>query len=146
LSASPPAAPHEEGAVLRLDAAGQVGRGAQHRSGSALAPPANFAEETDSRYAAYVEQCEECWELDALSPTVTADLIRTEIEAMIDVAKWRKEAAEQHNRALLDRVTKNWAKVRWCASVPLLTDDSQIGANLRVCADEEDRADIDQHS
>ena len=30
------------------------------------------------------------------------------------------------------------------ASVPLLTDDSQIGANLRVCADGEDRADIDQ--
>jgi hypothetical protein len=29
-------------------------------------------------------------------------------------------------------------------SVPLLTDDSQIGANLRVCADEEDRADFDQ--
>ena len=54
------------------------------------------------RSAAYVEQYgEECWELDALSPTVIADLIRTEIEAMIDVAKWRKEAAEQHNRALL---------------------------------------------
>jgi hypothetical protein len=30
------------------------------------------------------------------------------------------------------------------ASVPLLTDDSQIGANLRVCADEENRADWDQ--
>jgi hypothetical protein len=29
-------------------------------------------------------------------------------------------------------------------SVPLLTDDSQIGANLRVCADEENRADLDQ--
>jgi hypothetical protein len=29
-------------------------------------------------------------------------------------------------------------------SVPLLTDDSQIGANLRVCADEEDRADFDR--
>jgi hypothetical protein len=27
------------------------------------------------------------------------------------------------------------------ASVPLLTNDSQIGANLRVCADEENRAD-----
>jgi hypothetical protein len=27
------------------------------------------------------------------------------------------------------------------ASVPLLTDDSQIGANLRVCADEKNRAD-----
>jgi hypothetical protein len=31
-------------------------------------------------------------------------------------------------------------------SVPLLTDDSQIGANLRVCADEKDRADFDQRS
>ena len=30
------------------------------------------------------------------------------------------------------------------ASVPLLTDDSQIGANLRVCADEENQADFDQ--
>ena len=30
------------------------------------------------------------------------------------------------------------------ASVPLLTDDSQIGANLRVCADEKDRADFDR--
>jgi hypothetical protein len=30
------------------------------------------------------------------------------------------------------------------ASVPLLTDDSQIGANVRVCADEENRADLDQ--
>ena len=29
-------------------------------------------------------------------------------------------------------------------SVALLTDDSQIGANLRVCADEENRADFDQ--
>lgn len=32
------------------------------------------------------------------------------------------------------------------ANVPLLTDDSQIGANLRVCVDEEDRADFDQRS
>lgn len=30
------------------------------------------------------------------------------------------------------------------SSVPLLTHDSQIGANLRVCADEEDRADFDR--
>jgi hypothetical protein len=29
-------------------------------------------------------------------------------------------------------------------SVPSLTGDSQIGANLRVCADEENRADFDQ--
>ena len=31
-------------------------------------------------------------------------------------------------------------------SVLTLTDDSQIGANLRVCADEKDRADFDQRS
>ena len=30
------------------------------------------------------------------------------------------------------------------ASVPLLTEDSQTGADLRVCADEKDRTDIDQ--
>ena len=31
-------------------------------------------------------------------------------------------------------------------SVPLLTEDSQTGADLRVCADEKDRTDIDQRS
>jgi hypothetical protein len=33
-----------------------------------------------------------------------------------------KEAAEQHNRALLDRVSKNWAKVQWCARIVALQD------------------------
>jgi hypothetical protein len=51
--------------------------------------------------------------LDALSPTVIADLIREQLEAMIDFSKWRKrEAAEQRNRKLLDRVSQNWAKVK----------------------------------
>ena len=40
------------------------------------------------------------------------DLIREQIETMINPSKWRKrEAAEQRNRALLDRVSQNWAKV-----------------------------------
>ena len=30
------------------------------------------------------------------------------------------------------------------SSVPLLTDDLQMGANLRFCADEENRADCGQ--
>ena len=34
----------------------------------------------------------------------------------------------------------------WGASVPLLTEDSQSGADLRVCANEENRANIDQRS
>src|SRR5436190_3442111 len=33
-----------------------------------------------------------------------------------------------------------------CPSVPLPTHDSQIGANVRVCVDEEDRADFYQRS
>ena len=53
------------------------------------------------------------YSMDALSPTVIANLIREQIEAMIDMTKWRKrEAAEQRNRALLDRVSQNWAKVK----------------------------------
>ena len=77
-------------------------------------PPPNFTKETDSRYEGYVEQFgEECWELDALSPTVIDQLIRDEVEAMIDRNKWRKaEAAESRNRVLLGRVSQNWAKVK----------------------------------
>ena len=76
-------------------------------------PPPNFAKETDTRYAAYVEQFGgECWELDALDPTVIADLIRTEVEGLIDVAAWNAaEAKESTNRTLLKTASKNWAKV-----------------------------------
>ena len=38
---------------------------------------------------------EECWELDALSPTVIADLIRTEIEAMIEPNAWAEALAHE---------------------------------------------------
>jgi hypothetical protein len=49
-------------------------------------PPPNFAKESDTRFEGYVTTfgTRECWELDALSPTVIADLIRDEIEALID--------------------------------------------------------------
>jgi hypothetical protein len=40
---------------------------------------------------------------------VIADLIRVEIEAMIDVTKWRKcKAAERGNRALLGRAKRKF--------------------------------------
>jgi hypothetical protein len=77
------------------------------------APP-NFAKESDSRYAAYVEHfgTTNCWELDALPPTVIADLIRTEVTGLIDQAAWDEAAAgEDRNRTLLGRVAANWAKV-----------------------------------
>jgi len=50
------------------------------------APPPNFAKETDTRYDAYVKQfgTTDCWELDALSPTVISNLIRDEITKLIN--------------------------------------------------------------
>jgi hypothetical protein len=76
-------------------------------------PPPNFAKEADTRFATYAEKFgEKCWELDALSPTVIADLIRTELEAMIDPKAWRRSLArEKRNRALLGTVQQNWSKV-----------------------------------
>ena len=76
-------------------------------------PPPNFAKETDSRFAAYVAEFgEECWELDALDPTVLADLIRTEVEGLIDVETWNSALAQERaNRAVLNDVSQNWSKV-----------------------------------
>ena len=78
------------------------------------APPPNFAKEDDTLFGAYVERfgTEECWELDALSPTAIADLVRAEIEALIQWPKWNSaEAKERRSRAMLDKVAQNWAKV-----------------------------------
>jgi len=76
-------------------------------------PPPNFAKETDTRFAAYAKQFgEHCWELDALDPTVIANLIRTEVEDLIDPAAWNEaKAQESANRELLSAASKNWAKV-----------------------------------
>lgn len=52
-------------------------------------PPPNPAKESDSRYAAYVrEYGESSWELDALDPSVLAELVRTEVKKMIDRSTW----------------------------------------------------------
>jgi hypothetical protein len=78
-------------------------------------PPPNFAKEADTRFNGYVKQfgTRECWELDALSPTVIADLIRTEIEQLIDWQQWdAARAEEERGRKLLRAAAKNWTKVR----------------------------------
>jgi hypothetical protein len=77
-------------------------------------PPPNFVKEADARTPAYRAQfgTDDCWELDALSPTVIADLIRTEVTGLIDQDAWDEAvASEERNRALLGRVAKNWTKV-----------------------------------
>jgi hypothetical protein len=77
-------------------------------------PPPNFAKEADTRFATYAEKFgEKCWELDALSPTVIANLIRKELAALVNVPLWQRGlSTEKRNRALLGKVAKNWAKVR----------------------------------
>jgi len=77
-------------------------------------PPPSFAKEKDKRFPAYVREfgTRECWELDALSPTVIAALIRTEVEGLIEPRTWRKaQASEQRGRKLLDAVAGNWSMV-----------------------------------
>jgi hypothetical protein len=45
---------------------------------------------------------------------------------------------------LINSASDCWRNSAPRSSVPSLTEDSQIGADLRVCADEKDRTDIDQ--
>lgn len=57
-------------------------------------PPPNPAKSTDARFQSYYEQYgSESWELDALKPEYLIDLVRTNIEPLIDEEKWgeRKE-------------------------------------------------------
>ena len=83
-------------------------------------PPASFVKEGDTRTSGYTEQFEtdQCWELDALSPAVISNLIRAEIEPMIDTAEWRAaKEREALSRKELEAVIQNWPKVqKWIAN------------------------------
>jgi hypothetical protein len=76
-------------------------------------PPPNPAKMTDSRFEGYVDKYgDESWELDALEPQVIADLIETEIRALIDWPTWDARAKMiQDDRALLGRLAEDWDKV-----------------------------------
>src|SRR5215471_2627579 len=77
-------------------------------------PPPSFVKDGDTRTSGYRERfgTDECWELDALSPTLIANLIRTEIEQLTDRLKWRSaQVREESSRELLDAVAANWTKV-----------------------------------
>lgn len=75
-------------------------------------PPPNPAKITDSRYASYVVMHgEESWELDALEPTVIADLIRETVKKYMDKEAW-SVAVERQDRARvhLKRVADAWVE------------------------------------
>ena len=65
--------------------------------------PHNTVKEKETMKARYLAEfgTTKCWELDALSPAFIADLIREEVEDLIEPKAWEKaEAAENRSRAL----------------------------------------------
>ncbi len=76
-------------------------------------PPPNPAKITDSRFEGYVAKFgDESWELDALEPQVISDLIRTEVESMINWDAWgaRQDQMEEE-RELLKQLSEDWEGV-----------------------------------
>jgi len=58
----------------------------------------------------------ECWELDALGPTVIADLIRAEVDDLIDQTAWKAaKVEEERNRSRLMWIVNNWNSVESAA-------------------------------
>lgn len=76
-------------------------------------PPPNPAKESDSRHEAYAAKYgNESWELDALEPTVIDNLIRTNVESLIDRKKWKAaQRSEKENRDKLVLVSNKWDDV-----------------------------------
>ena len=75
-------------------------------------PPPNFVKEEDSRTSEYRKQfgTDECWELDALSPTVIADLIEAELEPMIVPSLARGDGSGSAGASNLKTIAANWTK------------------------------------
>lgn len=76
-------------------------------------PPPNPAKLTDSRAKAYIEEHgSSSWELDALEPTVLAQLITAAIEENRDEDLWEAATDEQeHKRELLTAAAERWEDV-----------------------------------
>lgn len=78
-------------------------------------PPPNFVKETDSRTKWYVDKfgTEDCWELDALSPRTVDQIIRAEIEPLIDREAWDKTlATEEDHRKVLSEIISDWDRTK----------------------------------
>jgi hypothetical protein len=76
-------------------------------------PPPNPAKTTDSRYAGYIKEFgDESWELDALEPSVIADLIRGALDDLIDRDPWDDRRAKiAENKRELSLISENWNRV-----------------------------------
>jgi hypothetical protein len=77
-------------------------------------PPPNPAKLMDPRARVYIEEFgDESWELDALSPTTIAEIIRDAVHAHIDWDKWDEvEDSETQGKTLLETVSRRWSEVQ----------------------------------
>lgn len=76
-------------------------------------PPPFPAKPSSSRYAGYIEEhgTEDAWELDALAPSILDALIRTEVAALFDQARYQELQADlTRRRARMSQVmrTSGW--------------------------------------
>lgn len=76
-------------------------------------PPPNPAKTTDSRYVTYVDMYgDESWELDALEPTVLADLVEQTVLSLRDEDLWQEaEEEEAIERERLMKLAMRWDEV-----------------------------------
>lgn len=76
-------------------------------------PPPNPAKTTDARFVGYeAEYGSESWELDALEPQLISDLVRQNIEPLIDRERWQEVVdAEEIARAVMKNVAASWDDV-----------------------------------
>jgi hypothetical protein len=76
-------------------------------------PPPNFAKLSDTRSGKYVSKFgKSSWEIDALQPSVLAELVRDNILAIRDDDLWQKAVAvENEHRANLSRIAENYDEI-----------------------------------
>ena len=72
------------------------------------------AKVTDSRSPQYIEEYgHESWELDALEPSVLIELVRSNVEPLIEPDRWNDRIALQaRTRAELMRVGEHWDEIK----------------------------------
>jgi hypothetical protein len=76
-------------------------------------PPPNPTKLSDTRATVYVEEFgEECWELDALEPSVLSDLVTEWVLNYRDDEMWdERVAAENESIDFLTKASRNWNQV-----------------------------------
>lgn len=73
-------------------------------------PPPNPAKETDTRFKTYQKLYgDTSWELDALEPSIFMDLIKNQIEGVIDMKKFKeRKRLEEEQRKQMIEIAENW--------------------------------------